>query len=111
MNTIKNFTTIHLRLNSIGALEVVILLMTYLITYVFQINIRLKSKRVQHCIVGIDESKILTKNISCECKCIFDGKCNSDQWWKNDKYQCECKKRHAYEKDYIWNPATCSSKN
>ena len=23
----------------------------------------------------------------------------------------ECKKRHACEKDYIWNPATCSCKN
>ena len=31
-------------------------------------------------ITGINESKILTKCISCECKCKFDGrKCNSDQ--------------------------------
>ena len=30
-------------------------------------------------ISGINESKTLTKNISCECKCKFDGKnCNSD---------------------------------
>ena len=29
---------------------------------------------------GINESKTLTKHISCECKCTFDGrKCNSDQ--------------------------------
>ena len=63
-------------------------------------------------IVGIDGLKILTKNISSDCKCKSDGrKCNSDQWWKNDKYQCECKKRHACEKDYIWNPATYSCKN
>ena len=35
---------------------------------------------------GINESKTLTKHISCECKCKFDGKkCNSDQWWNNDK--------------------------
>ena len=35
---------------------------------------------------GINESKILTKDISCECKCRFDGKkCNSDQCWNNDK--------------------------
>ena len=35
-------------------------------------------------IVGINESKILTKHISCECKCRFDGrKCNLDQWWNN----------------------------
>ena len=36
MNTLKNFTTIHLLLNQMDALEVVILLMTYLIKYVFQ---------------------------------------------------------------------------
>ena len=36
-------------------------------------------------ITGINDSKILTKHI-CECKCRFDGrKCNSDQWWNNDK--------------------------
>ena len=37
-------------------------------------------------ITGIIESKTLTKHISCECKCGFHGiKCNSDQWWNNDK--------------------------
>ena len=61
---------------------------------------------------GINESKILTKHISSECKGKFDGrKCNSDQWWINNKCQCESKKRHLREKDYIWNPATCSCKN
>ena len=35
---------------------------------------------------GINESKTLAKHISCECKCRFDErKCNSDQWWNNDK--------------------------
>ena len=38
MNTVKNFTNIHLRLNQIVVLEVVILLMTYLIKYAFQIK-------------------------------------------------------------------------
>ena len=47
-----------------------------------------------------------------KCKCRFDGrKCNSDQWWDNDKCQCECKKCQVSEKDYIWNPVTCSSEN
>ena len=33
-----------------------------------------------------NESKILTKDISCKCRCIFDGKkCNSDQLWNNDE--------------------------
>ena len=37
-------------------------------------------------IIGINESKTLTKHISCESKCKFDGiKCNSNQWWNNDK--------------------------
>ena len=38
MNTVKNFTTIHLGLNYMNVLEVVILLMAYLINYVFQIK-------------------------------------------------------------------------
>ena len=37
-------------------------------------------------ITRINESRISTKHLSCECKCRFDGrKCNSDQWWNNDK--------------------------
>ena len=35
---------------------------------------------------GTNESKILTKHISCKCKCKFDGgKCNSNQKWNNNK--------------------------
>ena len=37
MNIVKNFTTIHLWLYYVDVLDVVILLMTYLIKYVFQI--------------------------------------------------------------------------
>ena len=63
-------------------------------------------------ITGTNESKTLTRYISCECKCRFDGrKCNSDQWWNNDKCRCECKKVHVFEKDYIWNPPTCNCEN
>ena len=37
-------------------------------------------------ITGINESKILTKLISTECICKFDGrKCNSNQWWNNNE--------------------------
>ena len=51
-------------------------------------------------ITGINESKTLTKHISCKCKCKFDGrKYNSDQSCNNDKCRCECKKRHVCEKD------------
>ena len=38
MNPVKNFTTIHLQLNYTNVLEVVILSMTYVIKYVFQIK-------------------------------------------------------------------------
>ena len=63
-------------------------------------------------ITGINGLKTLTKHLSYECKCKFNGrKCNSDQKWNNDKYWCECKKHHLSEKDYIWNPATCNREN
>ena len=71
-------------------------------------NRRFKFKRV----TGINESKILTKYASCECKCKFDGrKFDSNQKWNDVKRRCECKKHHICEKDYIWNPATCSCEN
>ena len=61
---------------------------------------------------GINESKTLKKHASCECKCRFDGrKCNSDQWWNNDKCRCDCKKRHVGEKDYAWNPSIFNCEN
>ena len=63
-------------------------------------------------ITGINELKTLTKHISCERKCKFDGrKCNSDQWWNNDKCQCQFKKRHVCENNCVWNPTTCSCEN
>ena len=50
-------------------------------------------------ITGKNKSKILTKDISCKNKCSFDKKkCNSDRLQNNNKYRCECKKRHAWEK-------------
>ena len=43
-------------------------------------------------IIATNESKTLTKLISCKCECKFDSiKCNSNQKWNNDKCQCECK--------------------
>ena len=37
-------------------------------------------------ITEINKSKTLTKHISCLCKCEFnEKKCNSNQWWNNDK--------------------------
>ena len=63
-------------------------------------------------ITGTNESKALTKHLSRECKCRFDGrKCNSDQWWNNDKCWYKCKKHHVCEKDYFGNPAACNCEN
>ena len=43
-------------------------------------------------IPGINESKTLTKGISCECKCKLDSrKCNSNQKWNIDKCRYECR--------------------
>ena len=61
-------------------------------------------------ITGINESRTLAKQ--CQCKCKFnDRNCNSYQNLNIDNRLCECKKHHICEKDYIWNPATCSFKN
>ena len=50
-------------------------------------------------ITGKNELKTLTKDISHECKCKFDGrKCNSIQKWNNDTCRCACKKHHISEK-------------
>ena len=56
--------------------------------------------RMLNLIKGINESKTLTKHKSWECKCGFGWrKCNSDQFWNNDKCRCECKKPHVCERD------------
>ena len=89
-------------------LEVVILILTYLIKYVFQIKQDLNISG-SNMIAGINESKILIKHISCICKCKFDGrKRNANQCCNINKYRCEGKKHHTSEKDYTWNPGTCS---
>ena len=50
-----------------------------------------------------NESKILKKDIPCECKCKFDGrKCNSYLRWNGNKFQCECKKHKICEKKTIF---------
>ena len=55
-------------------------------------------------------SKTLANHISYECK-FDERKCVSDQWWNNDKCQCECETHHVCEKDYIWIPVTCICQN
>ena len=63
-------------------------------------------------IAGINESKTLTKDISCECKYKFGGtKCNWNQCWNNNECRCEFKNHHICGKYYVWNPATCNCEN
>ena len=53
-------------------------------------------------ITGKNESKTLTKHISCECKCKFDGrKCNSNQKWNKGKCRCKYKKHHICDNSVI----------
>ena len=79
--------------------------MTYLVQYGFKLKQDLNIS-VSNMIPGINESKILTMNISCECKCKFNGtKCNSNQWRNNKKCQCKCKKWWAFYV-YIFNSIT-----
>ena len=65
-------------------------------------------------IAGINESKTLTKHVSCKCKSKFDSrKCNSIQKWNNDKSRCECNnpKEHVMCEKDILNPAACTCEN
>ena len=43
-------------------------------------------------VTGINESKTLTKHVSCKCECKFNGrKCNLNQKCTNGKCWCNCK--------------------
>ena len=57
-------------------------------------------------IADINESKTLTKHLSCECKCEFDINVTQINGVIIIKCQCECKKIRVCEKDYIWNLVT-----
>ena len=89
-------------------MEVVILLTIHPVEYVFPIKQKMYVLSVFNMITRINESKPLTKHISCECKCKFDGrKCNSNQKRNNEKCNRECKM--CAKK--IRNPSTCTYEN
>ena len=64
-----------------------VLLMTYLIKYVPNETEDLNLS-IFNMFIGINESKTLTRYVSCKCKYKLDGsKCNPNQKWNNDKCQ------------------------
>ena len=70
------------------------------------------SLKVLNAATGINESKSLVKQVSCDCICKLGGKrCNVKQRWKSDMCWCECKltmNRHVCREDYAWNPSICA---
>ena len=63
-------------------------------------------------ITNKNEAKTLTKHISCDCKHKFNiTTCKSNQKWKNETCQCECKNYRTCKKDYSWNSSTCICEN
>ena len=83
--------------NLVSALEVAILLMTYLINYVSNKTEDL-TLNVFKMITGKNESKTLIKHISCECEYRFDGrKCNLNHNWSSSKCRCECKDQKEHK--------------
>ena len=56
-------------------------------------------------ITGTNESRKLTKYISCKCECKFDvTNCKLNQKWNNDECGCGCKnlKEHCVYKNIIY---------
>ena len=76
------------------------------------VPVKTKNLNVFNLIIGIDESRTLTKHVSSKCECKFGGsKYNSAQKWNNDNYMCECKHCQTYNENYIWDPTICICEN
>ena len=79
MNNVKKYPTIHFQLNQIDVLEVVILSINKDLSNKISVPNKTKDLNIHdfRMITGKNQSTILTKHISCECKCKFDRrKCN-----------------------------------
>ena len=58
-------------------------------------------------ITRINESGLLIKHISCDCKCKFDGsKHNLNQKWNKPK--CKCEFKNPINHCLCWNRSICS---
>ena len=68
--------------------------------------------KVFNMITNKNETKTISKHISCDCKCKFNSTaCNLNQKWNNKTCQCVCKNYHECKKDYRRNPSTCTCEN
>ena len=112
MNTVKNFTAIHLWFKLDQCAGICNTLKGLSNKVHVPNKIKDLNLSVFKMITGINESKTLMKHMSCECKSKFDGtKCDSKQWWNKDKFWCECKKHNTCANNSIWNPATWNCEN
>ena len=63
--------------------------------------------KVFNMIINKNETKKMTKHISCNCKCKRNSTaCNSNQKWSNKTCPCESKNYHKCRRDYSWIPST-----
>ena len=61
-------------------------------------------------IIRINEGNTVVKHISYDFKSKFNSTTfNSNQKWKIDTCQCECKNYRTCEKDYSWNRSICEN--
>ena len=85
MNTVKNCTTIHLRLTKIDVFWSCNALNDLFNELYVPNKMEDLNLSIFNIIAGINESKALAKHRPCEHKCKFDGRtCNSNQKWNND---------------------------
>ena len=86
MNTVENFTTIYLQLTyykCVGSCNNLNDLSNNVCVPNKTEDLNLS---VFEMITRVNKSKTLAKHISGKFKCRFDGrKCNSNQWWNNNK--------------------------
>ena len=69
--------------------------------------------RIFNTITRINESKILTKHVSCnmDVNLLLENETRIKIGIMINVGASMQKKRNSYEKDFIWNPAICSCKN
>ena len=110
MSAVKNFATIHLLLldRCVGSCNTLKDLSNKVCIPNKTEDLNLS---VFNMTAGIFESKTLTKHLSYECKCRFDGK-NVTEINVGITINANMGIKNIYPtKNYVWNPATCNCEN